>query len=95
MEIKKIIRKGMPLYVRLVKVSELDKTKCSNKFLSHNLADDILVNVKCYEDGRFDLRGKKEQYRLIMPDDLKEEKEREELKSKKEMYLKLKEEFED
>lgn len=59
MEIIKILRKNMPLFVKQIKVGELDKTKCSTKFLSHNLDDDVIVNVKCYEDGTLDLRGKK------------------------------------
>jgi hypothetical protein len=70
MEIIKILRKNMPLFVRRVKVGELDKTKCSTKFLSHNLNDDVIVNVKCYEDGIFDLRGKKEEYRIIVHDNV-------------------------
>ena len=68
MEVVKIIRKGRPLFVRLMSVSELDKSKCSSKFLSHNLNDDVIVNVKCFEDGTLDLRGKKEEYRIIVED---------------------------
>lgn len=69
-KIIKIVRKGMPLFVLKMKVGDLDKSKCSTKFLSHNLADDVIVNVKCYEDGTIDLRGKKEEYRIIVPDKL-------------------------
>jgi len=58
----------MPLFVREMMVSELDKTKCSTKFLSHNLNDDTMVNVKCHVDGVLDLRGKKEEYRIIVAD---------------------------
>jgi hypothetical protein len=65
-----ILRKNMPLFVRRIKVGELDKSKCSTKFLSHNLNDDVIVNVKCYEDGTLDLRGKKEEYRIIVPDNV-------------------------
>ena len=36
-----------------------------------SLNDDVIVNVKCYEDGTFDLRGKKEEYRIIVPDNLR------------------------
>ncbi len=68
MEIKEIIRRGKLLFVRVMKVSELDKSKCSHKFLSYNFDDDKLINVKCYPDGTFDLRGKKEEYRFIIPD---------------------------
>lgn len=67
-EIIKIVRKGMPLFVLKMKVGDLDKSKCSTKFLSHNLTDDIIVNVKCYEDGKIDFRGKKEEYRIIISD---------------------------
>lgn len=71
MEVIKILRKNMPLFVRKMKVGELDKTKCSTKFLSHNFNDYVFVNVKCFEDGTLDLRGKKEEYRIIVPDKLK------------------------
>lgn len=70
MKIKKIIRKGRPLFVKEMKVGELDKSKCSHKFLSHKFNDDMLVNVKCYSDGTIDLRGKKEEYRIIVPDNI-------------------------
>lgn len=66
--IKKIQRKGKPLFVIEMKVGDLDKTKCSHKFLSHNLSDDKIVNVKCYENGELDLRGKKEEYRILVED---------------------------
>ena len=68
MEIVKIIRKKMSIFVRIMKVGELDKTKLSTKFLSHNIADDSLVNVKCFEDGTLDLRGKKCEYRINRSD---------------------------
>jgi len=64
MEIIKILRKG-----RQIAVSELDKSKCSTKFLSHNLSDGVIVNVKCDDAGVLDLRGKKEEYRIIVADD--------------------------
>lgn len=67
-KIMEIVRKNHPNLVKQIKVSELDKTKCSSKFLSHNFDDNMLVYVKCYEDGTFDLRGKKEEYRIILPD---------------------------
>ena len=69
MEIIKIVnRKRMPLFVRSIMVSDLDKSKCSPKFLQHNFPTDMYVNVKCYPDGTLDLRGKKEEYRIIVPD---------------------------
>jgi hypothetical protein len=70
MEIIKILRKNRPLFVRLMKVGELDKSKCSTKFLSHNFNDDTIINVKCYEDGTLDLRDKKEEYRIIVTDNV-------------------------
>lgn len=68
MEIIKILGKNLPLFVRQIKVGDLDKTKCSHKFLSHNLNDDVVVNVKCYEDGTLDLRDKNGKYRIIISD---------------------------
>lgn len=68
MEIIKILRKNMPVFVRNMKVGELDKTKLSTKFLSHNIDNDVLDNVKCFENGKFDLRGKKCEYRIIPED---------------------------
>lgn len=68
MEVIKINRKGKPLFVRRLKIGDLDKLKCSHKFLLHGFPDDMVVNVKCYEDGTLDLRGKKEEYRIIVPD---------------------------
>lgn len=70
MGIIKILRRNRFVFVKPMKVSELDKTKCSQKFLSHNFKDDMIVNVKCYEDGTLDLRGKKEEYRIIVPDNV-------------------------
>ena len=68
MEIIKILRKNMPVFVRNMMVGELDKTKLSTKFLSHNIDNDVLVNVKCFEDGLLDLRGNKCEYRIIPED---------------------------
>ena len=68
MVIYNIIRKGRPLHVRKIMAGDLDKSKCSAKFLSHKLNDNTIVNVKCLEDGSFDLRGKKEEYRIIVSD---------------------------
>jgi hypothetical protein len=66
-----IIRKGKPIFVRLITVHELDKNKCSSKFLEHNLSDDTMVYVKSHRDGSFHFRGKKEEYRIIVPDNYK------------------------
>jgi len=64
-----ITRKNMPTVVKQMKVGELDKSKCSTKFLSHNFTDDVIVYIKCLDDGVMDLRGKKCQYRIIVPDE--------------------------
>jgi len=61
----KVIKKGMPVFVIKKKVSELDKTKLSHKFLEHKFDDNEEVYVKCHENGELDLRGRKEEYRLI------------------------------
>jgi hypothetical protein len=70
MEIFTIERKKFPILVRHMKVSELDKSKCSNKFLSKNLDSEEFVFVKCFRDGTLDLRGKKAEYRIIKTDSL-------------------------
>lgn len=70
MTINKIVRKGRVLFTREILVKDLDKTKCSSKFLSHNFTDNTIVNVKCLEDGTLDLRGKNEEYRIIVPDNV-------------------------
>ncbi len=58
----------MPLYVIPTRVGNLDKSKCSPKFLAHGFDDDMIVNVKCTEDGTIDLRGNKGEYRIIVED---------------------------
>ena len=63
--VKEIVRKGLPVYVRAVKIKDLDKSKCSPKFLSHNFNEETIVYVKCYNDGTLNLRSKKEEYRII------------------------------
>jgi len=68
MEIIKVLRKRMPVLVKQVRVGDLDKAKCSTRFLSHNFNDDMIVNVKCHEDGTFEFRGKRQEYRIIVPD---------------------------
>lgn len=65
---KTIIRKKREILVKQILVKDLDKNKCSKKFLLHNLSDDTIVNVKCFEDGTLDLRGYKEEYRIIVSD---------------------------
>ena len=68
MNIIKIIIKNRPISAIQMKVVDLDKTKLSYKFLSHNFSDDMIVNVKCHEDGSLDLRGKKQEYRIVVSD---------------------------
>lgn len=64
-----LTRKGLPVFVTKMMVKDLDKTKCSNKFLGNNLPEDAVVNVKCYQDGTLDLRGNKGEYRIILEDE--------------------------
>lgn len=71
MTVTKIIRKSMPVFVKQIRVADLDKSKCSHKFLSHRFDDDMIIYVKCHEDGTLDLRGKKQEYRIIVADNLK------------------------
>lgn len=71
MEIIEITRKSRPARVRVMRVSDLDVSKCSSKFVEHNFPGDMVIYVRCYEDGSFDLRGKKEEYRIIVPDNKK------------------------
>jgi hypothetical protein len=66
--VKCILRKGKEIFVKQMMVGELDKRRCSPKFLSHNLPDETTVNVKCNPDGTLELRGKKNQYRIILED---------------------------
>lgn len=68
MEITKVVRKGRATLVRRMKVSELDESKCSRKFLERNLSGDTIVNVRCDKDGAFDFRGKRGEYRIVVPD---------------------------
>jgi hypothetical protein len=71
MEIIKIIRKGFEISTIEMRVGDLDKSKCSRKFLSNKIDESVIVNVKCDEHGNLDLRGKKEEYRIIIPDETK------------------------
>ena len=68
MNIITIKRKGRDLFVIPTRVDELDKSKCSHKFLTHNLSSDTIVNVKCHPNGELDLRGNKQEYRIILED---------------------------
>lgn len=70
MNIIKIVRKGKSVYVKPMLCKDLDKTKCSTKFLTHNITDEHVIYVKCNEKGELDLRGKKEEYRILLPDNL-------------------------
>ena len=65
MKIKRVIRKEFEITVREMTVRELDKSKCSNKFLQYNFDPDYIVHVKCDENGNLELRGNKKEYRLI------------------------------
>lgn len=65
MEVLKVERKGVPVFVVKKKILELDVTKLSHKFLEHDFDQDTEVYVKCLEDGTLDLRGNKEEYRLL------------------------------
>ncbi len=47
-----------------MRVGDLDKTKCSTKFLENNIDDETFVYVKCDKDGNLEYRGKKEEYRI-------------------------------
>jgi hypothetical protein len=64
-EIIKVVKKGKPVFVKKVKVSDLDPSKISHKFKTHDFPSDTEVYVKVYENGDIDFRGKKEEYRLI------------------------------
>jgi hypothetical protein len=71
MEILTIIRKNHPVLVTPIKYKDLDKSKCSSKFLSHiELEDssDALIYVKCDADGNIEYRGKNNEYRIIVAD---------------------------
>lgn len=70
-----IQRKGRPLFCKEMRVGDLDSDKCSYKFLSHHFDADMVVRVKCLLDGELDLRGKKEEYRIIVPDNKENGKE--------------------
>jgi len=71
----KVMKKGMPVFVRKMRVFELDRDKCSPKFLALNMEPEHKVYVKVMADGSMDLRGKKEEYRIIpMTADIVEER---------------------
>lgn len=64
-EIIKVVKKGRPVFVKKMKVSDLDPSKLSHKFKTHGFSSDTEVYVKVYKNGDIDLRGKKGEYRLI------------------------------
>ena len=66
----KIERKKRTILVKQVRIDELNIKQCSRKFVSHNLPTNMLVYIKCDQDGNFDLRGKRKEYRIIVPDKL-------------------------
>jgi len=65
-----ITHKNYPIAVLPMKASELDKTKCSAKFLAFMKEinqEDLLVYVRCNADGNIDYRkksGDKLEYRI-------------------------------
>ena len=61
----KVLKKGQPVFVTEMYVKDLDKTKCSAKFLANMLRDDEVVYVKCLENGEIDFRGKAGEYRIM------------------------------
>lgn len=67
-KIHEIKRKGRNVFVLKYTVGELDKNKFSRRFLKYNFDDNKVVFVKCFENGKLDLRGKKEEYRILNPD---------------------------
>lgn len=66
--IKRIIRKKREIIVKEMKVSELNNEQLSSKFKLLNIDNNKIVNVKCNENGDFDLRGKNQEYRIIVED---------------------------
>lgn len=67
-QIIEINRKNFPIYVRKFRLGDLDESKLSHKFKTHNLSKDTILNIKCFKDGILDLRGKKQEYRIILED---------------------------
>lgn len=63
-EILTIIRKNYPITVLKFQVHELDKTKCSKKFVDQKLKWNTEIYVRCDKDGEILFRGKKQEYRL-------------------------------
>lgn len=51
-----------------MRISELDPSRCSAKFLSRELNEDILVYVKCDANGIIKYKGKKLKYSLFNVD---------------------------
>jgi len=66
--VETIIRNRYQITVLKYKISELDKTKCSEKFLERNFPDDYEVYIKCDEDGNIEYRGDKQEYRIYKID---------------------------
>lgn len=61
-----IIRKARPMSVVKMKVKDLDKSKCSFMFLSHQFDENSEVYVKCDEQGNLSLHGNR--YTLLSID---------------------------
>lgn len=67
-KVEKVLRKGRLVSVKRVRVDELDRSMCSSGFLKRNFPGDMLVNIKCFDNGDLDLRGKDGEYRIIVED---------------------------
>jgi len=68
METLEILRKKRKVLVTPMRVGDLDKSRCSAKFLSHNFPDDQIVYVKVTANRVLDLRGAHDEYRIVIPD---------------------------
>lgn len=64
METKEICRKGYMKKVAIMKVKNLVVDKCSVIFREHNFNGELKVGILLNEKGEFDLRGKKQEYRI-------------------------------
>ena len=64
MDVLTIDRKNYNINVLLMKVKDLDRTKCSYKFLSNDIDMESEVYIKCDNKGEIEYRGKRKQYRI-------------------------------
>ena len=63
--VEHITHKGITLPVYRSTIKNLDQSKLSNKFKSHNFPPNHEVFIKCNEDGSPQLRGKRQEYRML------------------------------